>query len=234
MSSAAFVSKKELRRLITSRLKVLGEEETETQSLAIAQNLFGCQAYKSSKCVAVYMSMPSGEVRTNKILSQCFLDEKRVLIPKVTGKGPSDMVFVELTSWESLKQLTASPWGIPEPPLPEGAQCNPATCCASKDAAPLLPSLDEIDLVVCPLVGADLEGRRIGHGRGYYDTMLTNIIKARTQSARPRSYFAGLCFKEQIVSEIPVNDQDQRLDAVVTAHGVHDSSKKEEVTKGAE
>jgi 5-formyltetrahydrofolate cyclo-ligase len=66
--------------------------------------------------------------------------------------------------------------------------------------------LGGIETLVVPALAVDLEGRRLGRGRGHYDATL--------------AAFAGrsvaLVFESQLVPEVPVGEHDRPVDAVCT------------------
>ena len=66
-----------------------------------------------------------------------------------------------------------------------------------------------LDLVLLPGLGFTSEGYRIGRGKGYYDRYLHKCI----QSSKP-PITIGLSFREQIVSSIPTEVNDVKLDHV--------------------
>ena len=70
----------------------------------------------------------------------------------------------------------------------------------------------EPDVILMPLLGFDKHGTRLGYGGGYYDRTLS------TMSKRPK--LVGLAFTAQEYPEIPREDHDVPLDAVVTEDGV--------------
>jgi 5-formyltetrahydrofolate cyclo-ligase len=74
---------------------------------------------------------------------------------------------------------------------------------AEGDAASMLKRLD---LVLVPGVAFDLLGRRLGRGKGYYDRLLAKLDGTK----------CGVAFDQQIVHEVPVARQDQRMDCVLT------------------
>jgi 5-formyltetrahydrofolate cyclo-ligase len=63
-----------------------------------------------------------------------------------------------------------------------------------------------LDLILVPGVAFDLHGRRLGRGKGYYDQLLKGL----------RGTTCGVAFDQQIVSEIPVEPHDVRLDCILT------------------
>ena len=62
-----------------------------------------------------------------------------------------------------------------------------------------------------PLVAFDRAGRRLGYGGGYYD---------RTLAQLPGACAIGCAFAAQELEQVPAEDHDARLDAVVTERGV--------------
>jgi len=69
-----------------------------------------------------------------------------------------------------------------------------------------LVPLHDIEVLVVPAVAVDLQGRRLGRGRGHYDATL--------------AVFAGgsvaLVFESQLVPEVPVGEHDHPVGAVCT------------------
>lgn len=64
-----------------------------------------------------------------------------------------------------------------------------------------------MDLIVVPGVAFDKKGRRLGRGGGYYDRALRQAKKV---------YGIGLCFREQLVTKVPVTKRDMFVDRVIT------------------
>ena len=63
-----------------------------------------------------------------------------------------------------------------------------------------------IDVAIIPLLAADKQGNRLGYGKGYYDRYLKNNGCKRV----------GYCFDFQIVEKVPVGEQDEKMDMLVT------------------
>jgi 5-formyltetrahydrofolate cyclo-ligase len=72
----------------------------------------------------------------------------------------------------------------------------------------------EPDLLVVPLLAFDTAGRRLGYGGGFYDRTLARLRAARSVRA------IGLAYAAQQVDEVPADETDQLLDAIVTEAGV--------------
>ena len=76
---------------------------------------------------------------------------------------------------------------------------EPETWCAEID-------LNRLDFTLVPGVAFDLQGRRLGRGKGFYDRMLAEV----------RGTTCGVAFDEQIVGEVPVEPHDTRVNCIVT------------------
>jgi 5-formyltetrahydrofolate cyclo-ligase len=69
------------------------------------------------------------------------------------------------------------------------------------------PCSGGFDVVITPGVGFTLQGHRIGYGRGYYDKWF---------ASHPAKHKIAVCFEEQIVDKLPVDDYDVKVDMIVT------------------
>lgn len=67
--------------------------------------------------------------------------------------------------------------------------------------------LGEIDVAITPLLAVDKQGNRLGYGGGYYD----RFFKRHGETLR-----VGYCFHRQVVRQVPVTDEDEPLDYIVT------------------
>lgn len=66
---------------------------------------------------------------------------------------------------------------------------------------------DNFDVVITPGLGFTLAGHRIGYGRGYYDKWF---------ASHPASHIIAVCFEQQIMDKLPVDDYDIKVDMIVT------------------
>lgn len=64
-----------------------------------------------------------------------------------------------------------------------------------------------IDLVVVPGVCFDKDKGRVGRGKGYYDRILKEI----------KAFKIGICFDCQLLSKVPADEWDVKMDQVMTA-----------------
>ncbi|MEG2199082.1 MAG: 5-formyltetrahydrofolate cyclo-ligase, partial [Anaerovorax sp.] len=69
---------------------------------------------------------------------------------------------------------------------------------------PSLINPAEIDLVILPGVAFDLEGNRLGYGKGCYDRFLPKL--------KPQAKKIALAYEFQIVKAIPIQPFDVKID----------------------
>lgn len=70
----------------------------------------------------------------------------------------------------------------------------------------IFSNLDKIDMIVVPGVAFDSKKNRMGRGRGFYDRLLKST---------PNACKVGVAFDFQIVSSVPVDVFDVKMDKVV-------------------
>ena len=73
----------------------------------------------------------------------------------------------------------------------------------------LFTNYGQIDVAVIPGMAFDAEGHRLGRGRGYYDRFLSRV---------PFIYKIGLCFGFQLVEEVPTDENDIRMDLIISGN----------------
>lgn len=181
-------NKKALRARCREIVKELSPEYIEEASRKITDLLLATDAYKNSNTIFCYMSM-GGEPVTDEIIERALEDGKRVGIPLCVG--PHDMVVKEYKSGD---ELARGAFGIREP-LAEATEIT----------------ANEFDLAIVPCVACSEDGRRIGHGAGYYDRFLS--VSGFNKIA--------LCFEKLLTDDIPLEDTDVYMDGVATEDAIY-------------
>jgi 5-formyltetrahydrofolate cyclo-ligase len=170
-------------RLLTAR-EQLSAEYCEQAASLITATLVAHPAYQAASSVALYMAVKN-EVPTADLIAHARLTGKAVLLPVVNG---GSMFFRETTDND---ELLPGAFGIREP----------------HDSCPVRDPAD-IDLFIIPGVAFDLQGLRIGFGKGYYDRVLHRL----EGSGR----FVGICYDFQLVDAIVGEPHDVIMDMVIT------------------
>ena len=106
---------------------------------------------------------------------------RTVCYPRVDGDRLS---FHRVTDRSALVE---SRWKLREPPRLDDAVIGPG----------------EIDLLLVPGLAFTEEGHRLGRGGGYYDRFLAEPTL--------RAVTFGICFSEQIVASLPVEEHDRTV-----------------------
>jgi 5-formyltetrahydrofolate cyclo-ligase len=135
----------------------------------------------NASVVSAYMALP-GEVDLRELFGRI---DKQWVFPRVRGE---DLKFYRVKNLEEEMQVGA--FGILEP----------------KDELEEV-SVDSVDVFLCPGLGFDRKGGRLGRGRGFYDRML--------KQAKPEVVKIGVCFPFQIVDHIVTEAHDVTMDLVI-------------------
>lgn len=126
------------------------------------------------------------EVDTATLVSALAEAGRVVAVPRVCG--PREMTLHRITSLDEL----------------EPGMCDIREPRSDTEAIPP----ETFDVVIVPGVAFDRSCQRIGFGGGFYDTLLPRL--------RAGAFTVGLAFDEQLIDEIPCEDHDLPLDALVT------------------
>jgi hypothetical protein len=94
------------------------------------------------------------------MLCSLFAQGKSVFVPRVEGPERDDMRMVRVQSTDQLDAFPRSKWGIPEPTAAEAATLDDGLVNGA------------IDTVIVPAVAFDPTCHRLGHGKGYYGTLV--------------------------------------------------------------
>ncbi|XP_054278106.1 5-formyltetrahydrofolate cyclo-ligase [Macrosteles quadrilineatus] len=186
-------AKTRLRLEVKNRLKNLTQTEKLKQTFIITSRIVTHPDFQNAKRIAIYLNMKN-EVGTFDILQEAFNGKKQVYIPLVVG---SDMKMVRLDSMDELKAMPKSKWGIIQP-----MESDEREDCLETGG---------VNYVVVPGVAFTSTGLRLGHGKGYYDRFLAE----NDRITGSRCITVGVGFNEQIVDELPTNENDFRLTWVV-------------------
>lgn len=174
--------KKALRKSITALLKLLPGSYRAAASERIADEVLASDEYRNAQRIFLYIGMPT-EPDTAVIIKAALSDGKDVYVPKCITK--TEMIAVRI---RSTADLVPGAYGIPEP-----VDC-------SETVEP-----DAIDLILVPCVSASKDGKRLGHGAGYYDRFLEgNADKTLC-----------LCFRKALCDDIPMGENDVYMHRVI-------------------
>ena len=181
-------TKKSLRQEMRNQLRAQSLEERDAKSLLIQEKLFRLDAYRRARTVCFFVGLDD-EVNTLPMMESSLSAGKRVLVP-LTDLENKELKLFEIHELRS--DLTPGTLGIlePDPAKAQKADAVDAEC------------------VMVPGLAFDLKNGRLGRGAGFYDRFLAGL---------PLSAFkVGLAFSFQVFPEIPQEEHDHPLDAVLT------------------
>jgi len=182
-----FMNKDELRKIYLAKRSTLSDSQHHDLSVKIADLFFRSVDLSRIRVLHIYLPIRSkGEPDTWLFIDR--IQEEfpliRLVIPKVTGNELESIFF------EGHHQLEKTKWGMVEPK--QGTPINPLN----------------IDMVMVPLLAVDLQGHRIGYGKGFYDRFL--------RSCRPDCMKIGISYFEPESSIQEKSNDDVLLDACIT------------------
>ena len=179
--------KKALRRTLRERASALTDAYRRDADAAIRRAVLTSEAWRDARTVFAYVSMRQ-EPDTRALLSDALKAGKALYVPLCRADGTMEAVRIRSTA-----ELKPGLRGIPEPPA---------------DAERLGDG--GADLAIVPCVSATRDGKRLGHGAGYYDRFL----------ASHPCWTLCLCYEMLLSEELPTDGYDVSMDAVATENGI--------------
>jgi len=105
---------------------------------------------------------------------------------------------------------------ILEPESIRGKEAEAATIKGAFKYGKIVAEIPEVDLVVEGSVAVDMQGNRLGKGGGYGDREI-RAVKDKSGDV----LVVTTCHPVQIVKEVPAENQDERIDIVVTPDRIY-------------
>ncbi|MDV6315705.1 5-formyltetrahydrofolate cyclo-ligase [Idiomarina sp. HP20-50] len=188
------MTRHDLRRKLQQIRRNLTPEQQEAAGLQVAsileQRLQGLPP--SQTTVAVYKSF-AGELPTQPIIEMLWKLGFQVVLPVLHPFTKGHLLFLR---YSPDTPLAMNKYDIEEPVL---------------NVQNVVP-LDNIQVLLMPLVGFDNRGNRLGMGGGYYDRTLAQWYNGHRPNLSP----IGLGYNEQRVEEILVESWDIPLSEIIT------------------
>lgn len=182
------MNKSLIRQNMLQSRRALSAADVSVLSCRAQRNFIASDVFRRARVLALYSPVHQ-EIATERIAAAAIEAGKRICYPRVAGQT---LVFGEVASPEALRPGRFS---IPEP-LP---------------AAPRLDGV--IDVLLVPGLAFDVQGFRLGYGRGYYDRYLADVAAGVLA--------VGLCYDFQVCAAVPQEPHDRRLDWLVTESSVN-------------
>jgi 5-formyltetrahydrofolate cyclo-ligase len=189
---SSVMTKAEARKAFLEKRKALPDAQRDVLNLKIYHRIFASGYLDLVRNLHIFLSIErTREPDTWQLIDRIRreMPNIRLIVPKINERGLLDNIY-----FEGLHQLKQNELGILEP-----AQGVPAT-------------VSKIDMVMVPLVAFDVEGNRVGYGKGFYDRFL--------KDCRPDCKKVGISFFGPVEKFPDVEDHDVPLDMCFTPDDV--------------
>ena len=196
------ILRKEMKQTLTLFHENLSEIEKDSLTENLTEKITVLDEYKNSPLILAYIP-DKLEADCRPVISDALKKGKKVAVPKVDfealKEGRSEMNFYFLEEEKSLEdQLEAGAYGILEP------KADLKKLVWSQGKA--FPST----FMLVPGVAFTKDGKRLGHGKGFYDIYIEKLQKAGL-----KPYLCALALPCQIVTDIATDKHDILMDRVI-------------------
>ncbi|KAA5928129.1 5-formyltetrahydrofolate cyclo-ligase [Pantoea sp. Bo_2] len=189
MSSPSMLQRQEIRQQVRHLRRAMTDDQQAKAAEQLADLALNYAPLSAARNIALFLSV-DGELNTRPLIARLWHLKKAVYLPVLHPFSPGNLLFLR---YSPDTPLLPNKLRIPEPPL---------------DIRQLI-TLDQLDLMMVPLVAFDQHGQRLGMGGGFYDRTLQNW---RQHGFLP----VGLAHDCQQVDSLPVAEWDVPLPAVMT------------------
>jgi|TARA_A200000113_G_scaffold166679_1_gene151349 5-formyltetrahydrofolate cyclo-ligase len=186
-------TKAELRIQYRRRRKALTPQQIDDLSILIVNRCLELKLWDQSTYHLFMSFRKNNEIDTSLLLSVIQGKDKQPVIPKMVGDH--DLEHYLLLDQTPIK---INQWGIPEPQ--SGIKIDS----------------EQIEVVFVPLLIFDLQGHRVGYGKGYYDRFLAKC--------KPGTIKVGLSFFDPIERIKDIESHDIPIDFGVTPNKSYEFS----------
>ena len=146
------MKKAEARAHFLNLRKSLSEKQVEEANMAILAR-FKTLDFSGIKYLHLFLPI-AGKNEVNTLLLANWLREHQPAIRLVLSKSDTKQHTLRHFVWDERTTLQTNQWGITEP---DGG---------------LQVEEKELDMILVPLLAYDLQGNRVGYGKGFYDRFL--------------------------------------------------------------
>ena len=167
----------------------LTKQEVDHLSQRVCKQLDKLNIWKL-KHYHIFISISKyNELDTSPIINKLQSEQKIIIVPKISN---NELVHIAINDET---EFGLNEFGIKEP----------------NDGNHFI--IENLDIIFIPLLAFDIEGHRVGYGKGYYDRFL-KLTKNSTLKI-------GLSFFDPINKILDIDDNDVKLDYCVTPKQVH-------------
>ena len=167
----------------------LTKQEVDDLSQRVCKQLDKLNIWKLKHYHIFISILKYNELDTSYIINKLNSEQKIIIVPKISN---NELVHIAINDET---KFGLNEYGIKEP----------------NDGNHFI--IENLDIIFIPLLAFDIEGHRVGYGKGYYD----RFLKLTNNSTLK----IGLSFFDPINKILDIDDNDVKLDYCVTPKQVH-------------
>lgn len=188
-------NKKEIRKHFRKQRQQISSLERNQASLKAADIFIQSSIFRDNQSFACYIPNDH-EFDSQAIIGAIWRAGKDCYLPLLVGTEEKHLNFAY---YSPATEMKSNRYNILEPQ--HSVHINK-------------PSLD---VVIMPLVSFDLQGNRLGMGGGYYDRTFSFLVNSK----KTKPLLIGLAFENQCVEQLPCDEWDVKMQAVLTEKKFH-------------
>ncbi|MBL4899254.1 MAG: 5-formyltetrahydrofolate cyclo-ligase [Colwellia sp.] len=185
-----------IRQLLNTKRKALGTIFQNKAAEALLLILKNDIAVKKAKHIALYLAN-SGELDLQPFIHWCWQQNKEIYLPIVHPFSKGHLLFLR---YDNNSTMVVNQYNIEEPKL---------------DVRDIKP-IQQLDIMITPLVAFDSTGARIGMGGGYYDRTLAKWYKQYSHNKQNKPAVIGVAHDCQQITKVPHETWDVPLPKIIT------------------
>ncbi len=178
------------KQLCVERAKLTAEFQQRAAE-KVAKCICDTEVFQKSNNIAAYLAF-NGEMDPAPVLAQAWDMGKNCYLPMLAPEKN-----LKFALYNEGDPLVDNHYGIPEP------YADPEKIIAPED----------LDLIIVPLVGFDVDCNRLGMGGGYYDR---TFAFTKNSNAEDLPFLMGIAYEFQNMSQIDKEPWDVPLNMIVT------------------
>ena len=194
--STEYNTRTSIRQVLRSRRKALSltfQQKAAKDLLSILKNN---SVIKQAKHIAVYLAN-NGELDLQPFIHWCWQHNKHIYLPIVHPFSKGNLLFLH---YDNNSTMVSNRYSIDEPKL---------------DVRNIKP-IQQLDIILTPLVAFDNTGARVGMGGGYYDRTLAKWYEHYALNTQYTPSIFGIAHDCQQIAKVPHEAWDIPLPKIIT------------------
>jgi len=185
-----------IRKQVSAKRKALSPTAQNEAARDLLLLLKNDTVVKEAKHIALYLAN-NGELDLEPFILWCWQQNKHLYLPVVHPFSKGNLLFLR---YEKYSAMVLNQYNIEEPKLDV------------RD----IKTMQQLDMIMTPLVAFDATGARVGMGGGYYDRTLAKWYKQYLQNNKSKPTVIGVAHDCQQIEKVPNEAWDIPLPKIVT------------------